>query len=311
MKEAFFRNFEEAGSAVLEYLHKRIDFGLWMITRTEGENWTVLQRADSSYGVAAGTTFKWADSFCYHMVKGEGPKIAPDSDRVPLYASAPIGKAVPIRSYIGVPLLDSNENVFGTLCAIDPSPRDESLHAELEQVEILAALLSTVLRAELKAEADLRKLEKASLESRTDALTTLFNRRAWDEFLVSEEARCRRYGHPAVVLSIDLNDLKTVNDTRGHAEGDALIQRAAQALKSAARETDFVARLGGDEFGIIGVEGDVAASDALLNRVKARLSEAGVRAAVGVAARTSAGGLAGALGESDRRMYEEKRCSRR
>lgn len=307
MENTFFRNFDEAGTAALKYLHERLGFGLWMLTRAEGEDWIILQSLDHGYGVVPGTVFKWADSFCSQMVKGNGPRISPDSALVPAYAAAPIGQSVPIRAYIGIPLLDSNQKLFGTLCAIDPSPKNISIESELAQVELVAALLSTILRAELKSEADSRKLEKIHLESRTDSLTSLFNRRAWDEFLVSEEARCRRHGHPAVILSIDIDDLKVVNDSAGHGEGDALIVRAAKALYGSARETDFVARLGGDEFGIIGVECNHAASDGLYARVKASLVESGVKASVGLAARTSQGGLAGAWGRADERMYDEKR----
>ena len=114
-------DFESAGRAVLAFLHRRLGFGLWMITRTEGEDWIVLQVEDHGYGISPGTVFRWADSFCSEMVQNNGPKVAPNSDIVPAYAAAPIGQQVPIKAYIGVPLSNADGSLFGTLCAIDPS----------------------------------------------------------------------------------------------------------------------------------------------------------------------------------------------
>lgn len=59
-----FQNFESASAAVLGFLRQRLGFGLWMVTRTEGDDWIVLQSEDHGYNVKAGKVFKWADSFC-------------------------------------------------------------------------------------------------------------------------------------------------------------------------------------------------------------------------------------------------------
>jgi diguanylate cyclase len=307
MKNLFFHDFEAAAQGLLAFLHHRFGFGLWMVTRTEGDDWIVLQSEDHGYGVPPGTVFRWADSFCSEMIKGNGPCIAPDSASVPAYAAALIGRQVPIKAYIGVPLRDTDGQLFGTLCAIDPSPQPEAIGKEQELVELLAAMLSTILQKELKAAIETRRNERLELEVETDSLTQLYNRRAWDRLLSLEEERCRRYGRPATVLSIDLDDLKQINDAYGHAAGDALIARAADALHQAAREVDIVARLGGDEFGIIGVECDQAGAEALLARTRKALVDAQVKASVGLAKRTPSGGLMGAWEAADQQMYEEKR----
>lgn len=92
-----FHDFESAGRAVLAFLHHRLGFGLWMVTRTEGEDWIVLQTEGQAYDVNPGQVFCWTDSFCFRMVKGDGPRIAPDSDVIPAYAAAPIGQQGPTR----------------------------------------------------------------------------------------------------------------------------------------------------------------------------------------------------------------------
>jgi diguanylate cyclase len=71
------------------------------------------------------------------------------------------------------------------------------------------------------------RFERAELDSLTDPLTGVGNRRAWDRLLDAEEARCRRYGSPASLVAIDLDELKQVNDADGHLAGDRLLRRAA------------------------------------------------------------------------------------
>lgn len=308
--EMVFGDFEAAGKAVLVFLQNRLGFNLWMVTRTEGDDWIILQSADRGYGVEPGTVFRWADSFCSEMVKGNGPRVAPNSELVAAYANAPIGQAIQINAYIGIPLMLDKDRLFGTLCAIHPSPQPESILEEQELLELLGAMLSTVLQTELKASIEQRRAEQLEAESLTDSLTQLYNRRGWDKLLAHEEERCRRYGHPAALVMIDLDDLKQINDRQGHAAGDSLITAAADALREAARASDIVARLGGDEFGILSVECNRQGALELQGRVRSLLAGAGVEASTGLAVREPVGGLAGAWQTADARMYADKRQRR-
>lgn len=97
-------------------------------------------------------------------------------------------------------------------------------------------------------------IQKLQSESRTDSLTALPNRRAFDEKMKECQALSRRNVDMYAVLSIDLDNLKGFNDTPtfgGSACGDAAIKACGEALKKASRATDFVARFGGDDFGVI------------------------------------------------------------
>ncbi len=303
-------DFEANARSVLAFLRRRLGFDLWMVTRTEGDNWIVLASEGHGYGVKPGGVFRWADSFCSEMVKGNGPRIAPQSELVPAYATAPIGREFKIRAYIGLPLVQSNGELFGTLCAIDPSPKPDSLVEEQELLELLAAMLSAILQSELQSEEQSRLAERLRAESLTDPLTMLYNRRGWVDLLTTEERRCRRFGHSAAVVIADLDGLKLVNDTNGHAAGDALIVRTAEALRQAVRSVDVVSRLGGDEFGILSVHCDCLGAEALSQRVRQALTEAGVAASFGISVRNPSSGLKDAWNEADRRMYEEKRARR-
>lgn len=302
-----FDDFESAGRAVLQYLQARTGFGMWMLTRTEREDWIVLQAEDRTYGVSPGAVFRWADSFCSEMVKGNGPCIAPDSSQIEAYAAAPIGRQVPIRAYVGVPLLREDGTLFGTLCGIDPEVQPDTLADDQPLIELLASLLSTLLNTELRAQSAERANEQLEQEAQTDAQTGLANRGAWNRLVALEEDRCRRYGHRAAIFMIDLDGLKHTNDTMGHAAGDDLIIRAAQALREAARTGDVVARIGGDEFGLLAIECDTQGADALLARIRESLTAHAVEASVGVALRDHGRDLESATKLADERMYADKK----
>jgi diguanylate cyclase len=84
-----------------------------------------------------------------------------------------------------------------------------------------------------------------------DPLTGLFNRRFAIEYLPREIARCERLNHALVVIMIDLDDFKHINDTLGHAAGDAVLEGFARHIRKATRNADLPVRMGGDEFMII------------------------------------------------------------
>lgn len=301
-----FPDFAIAATNVLSFLHDRLGFDLWMVTRTEGNNWIILQVEDHGYGVSEGTVLSWADSFCAQMTLGNGPRIAPCSDSIPAYASAPIGRKLQIGAYIGVPLVHPDGSLFGTLCALHPTAQPETITNELPLIELLAALLSSLLNAELHAVEQTRRAERAQVEALSDPLTGLYNRRGWDQLLAAEENRCQRYGHSACILSIDLDELKLVNDTHGHACGDALICLAGQVLLAEMREQDIIARVGGDEFAILAVECDREGGKILMQRLQAAFAQAQVEASLGLALREPGSDLQQTWQTADRAMYTQK-----
>lgn len=107
---------------------------------------------------------------------------------------------------------------------------------------LLAALLLTALRASLLAQQHL---------ARTDALTGLYGRRAFEDRIAQHFASARRRRAPLSLAYIDLDDFRKVNETHGHAEGDRVLRAIGQALQRAVRESDTAARVGGDEFALI------------------------------------------------------------
>ncbi len=185
-----------------------------------------------------------------------------------------------------------------------------SLRYEREYRELVT------LRGELESRVQRRTLELAEANvrldalSRTDVLTGLANRRAF-----SEEAG-KRGGQPYAVLMIDIDHFKAINDTHGHAAGDAALRSVADALNGALREHDLLARWGGEEFiAMIDVEGARAVADRVREAVAAtpfRFGDASppLRVSIGLAVATPDEALEAVAAKADRALYEAKRSGR-
>ena len=281
-------DFAGASREVLSFLHQRIGMDLWMVSRADNEDWVVLAAEGAGYGVRQGDVFRWADTFCSRMVRGEGPRVAPRTADVPAYAALPLASELPVGAYVGVPLVDAEGRLFGTLCGINPEPMPSSIADEQPMVEVFADMLSGLLSAELNTTALTREAETARSEALTDALTGLANRRGWEQALAAEEERCRRYGATACVAAIELDGLQS--PASGEARQAALV-RAAQALRQTVRKPDTLARLEDDRFVVLGVECTTAEAMALLRRLEQGIQGAELSAALGMAMRNRSSGL--------------------
>ena len=106
-----------------------------------------------------------------------------------------------------------------------------------------------------------------------DSLTGLMNRRRFREELESRLALQHRYGGEGAVLLVDVDDLKGINDTRGHGAGDLVLRRLADVMTSRTRSTDIVARLAGDEFAVLLPNAGAAQAAVLADELIARFTE--------------------------------------
>ena len=155
-----------------------------------------------------------------------------------------------------------------------------------------------------------QKEEQLRHESVHDALTGLFNR-AWFEAELYRIANGRVT--PVSVIMADLNGLKEINDTEGHAAGDNVLRRAALILSSACREADGVARIGGDEFAVLLPGVDSAEVKVLIQRIRKKIEEEAaclghqpISIALGAATTDSPQHLKQTLNSADKAMYQEK-----
>lgn len=114
-----------------------------------------------------------------------------------------------------------------------------------------------------------RRLRRASL---TDELTQLYNRRGFLSLGERQLGLARRQERDAVLLYIDMDDFKTLNDLHGHAEGDRALVAVGRLLRRVVRDCDLVGRFGGDEFTILAFDADRAAARSIQRRIEERLA---------------------------------------
>ncbi|HEX2015648.1 MAG TPA: sensor domain-containing diguanylate cyclase [Solirubrobacteraceae bacterium] len=134
--------------------------------------------------------------------------------------------------------------------------------------QIYAVAKDITARKKLELERE-QLLALAEAVARTDTLTGLPNRRAWDEELRREISRARRKQERLAVVMLDVDRLKELNDSQGHQAGDALLHDAAVQWRMALRVSDFAARYGGDEFGVLLPDCPPHYAEAVLARVRA------------------------------------------
>jgi diguanylate cyclase (GGDEF)-like protein len=149
-----------------------------------------------------------------------------------------------------------------------------------------------------------------------DSLTGVLNRRAFLDHADGEWVRHRRHNHPLSCAMIDVDGFKRINDTFGHAAGDAVLEHIGALLRASLRASDLSARLGGDEFIALmpetNMEGALSTSERLLARVAARPltvldQNLAATLSIGVAAAEGCNNLEDLMAKADQALYRAKK----
>lgn len=136
-------------------------------------------------------------------------------------------------------------------------------------VAVLLLLLLLAIAAVMRMLLQLhRQRESMRLQSRTDELTSLGNRRWLREEAEEAFERRRRHGVPISLMLLDLDHFKTINDRFGHPVGDAVLVAFTRLLEQQVRHVDRVARMGGEEFAVLLPDSDLAGAGALAERIR-------------------------------------------
>jgi two-component system cell cycle response regulator len=171
------------------------------------------------------------------------------------------------RADVAVVLLTNGENEREALPALKLGANDFVSKAHLEDGSQLVLRIEGAFeenRSLRRRDTMVRWLER---EARTDHLTGLYNRHAFDERLAQACREAREDRRPVTVVMIDICGTRVVNEVHGHDAGDDMIRRAALGISHCVRGTDTAARVGGDDFGIIVPDGDLAIGRLVARRV--------------------------------------------
>ncbi len=212
-----------------------------------------------------------------------------------------------------VPIKDVEGELLGVISVDEPVDGWLPDRAHVQAIEFFADQCAVAV-------VQARRYEEVQTEARTDSLTGLANRRALDAAVVRAISRARRDAAVCAVLFIDIDHFKDINDTLGHAVGDAVLKRVGRGLRDRLRRGDLLARYGGEEFVALLSDTDLDAALRVAETLRRRIATldfdaltAGlpVRVSIGVAQlssdRMSATSLVSA---ADAAMYEAKRQGR-
>ncbi len=264
-------------------------------------------------------------TFCHVALLSPRPLLLDDVLALPGLAAVPTVRTLGVRAYAGVPLVTPDGQILGSFCAVDMQPRQwterdvavltELAHATLREITLRQALVRLAEANRLLTE-EMHKVgvlnERLSELAHTDALTALYNRRAYDQELAREWRRVQRNGAALSVLLIDADHFKSINDQHGHAVGDRVLQALAALIQRSAREIDVAARIGGEEFAVL--LSDTGATSALnvAERIRSQIAQSdtmpvtGVTVSIGVATLAAEESAASLQHRADQALYMAK-----
>ncbi|MGX1786775.1 sensor domain-containing diguanylate cyclase [Bosea sp. NPDC055332] len=244
-------------------------------------------------------------AFCDMTIRENAPLIVTDASTDPRFASNPLVTGAPhLRFYAGIPLRTSEGQNIGTLCALGTTPRA----IDPSEIAILSDLASIVMN-----ELELRLLAS------TDGLTGALARRAFRDEATRALALAQRHRHEVSCIAFDLDHFKTINDTHGHAVGDAVLAGSAATCRSLLRQSDLFGRVGGEEFAVLlphtGRQAALGVAEKLREGIAAQRFDGAegpfaVSASFGIAAAAPSGDVDALLRAADEALYAAKATGR-
>jgi len=188
------------------------------------------------------------------------------------------------------------------------------------RLEELLLRLKRVLKERDLTKERIRMMEKLQKLAVTDGLTKLYNSRSFYSQLETEVDRFNRYKHPLALLLLDLDHFKEYNDSFGHLEGDKVLVRFSQIIKSCLRANDTAYRYGGEEFTVILPETGGEEAGTVAQRIRAALeaerftpidgTKVTITISIGVTEYQSKEELSAFIQRADRAMYRSKQKGR-
>ena len=201
-----------------------------------------------------------------HVYASRRPLFVRDVSRLPAFSSNPTRYRT--LSFAAVPMLAGSE-VVGVITVTDKRGNEAFTRRDELVLRTLSAAAAIAVVAARAADA-VTRLEYAAT---IDSLTGLLNRPGFDSRLHQELERARRESGHLAVLMADVDDFKTINDTRGHQVGDAVLKHIGSVIRSSVRVFDVCARFGGDEFAVVMPNSDRDNAILCAERIRRRLAE--------------------------------------
>lgn len=249
----------------LETLVRQLLEMLELVTRMES---TYLTRIDfdaqrqhimyahnsSEMQIPEGFSVPWNDSLCKRALDD---RCIFSNDVAERWRSCLAAQDLGIATFFSIPVRLTDGSLFGTLCATSRARQPYNIEGE-QVMNLFANLISHYVEKETLVQ-QLRAANVAlEMHSYTDELTGLPNRRSLFKHLAAQFSQAREQQRSVLLIFIDLDDFKAINDRFGHPCGDSFLIQIVERLAARVRSGDIVGRLGGDEFLIVGPGPDSA-----------------------------------------------------
>ncbi|MEQ3649205.1 MAG: GGDEF domain-containing protein [Hyphomonas sp.] len=210
-----------------------------------------------------------------------------------------------VKFYAGVPIHSVNDEIIGTISALDSSERDLP-PSQLQALEDVARVVT-----------DFYELRRLAL---SDGLTGLLTRRAFENEAERLTQLCTRHRHPLTLVYFDVDHFKSINDSYGHHAGDKVLKALAETCRTYLRQSDVFGRLGGEEFAILLPETDEKNAVMVAEKLRTAIgamrfnfkdSTVAVTSSFGVATQSDRTyDLTTLLARADTAMYQAKQTGR-
>ncbi|WP_018133217.1 sensor domain-containing diguanylate cyclase [Effusibacillus pohliae] len=245
-KEPVIDSLADAADYILNVLSRFIGANTVFVARNDSVTNTILKVFNrSEVLIEEGAELPLYETYCYLVCQNtDQPVVIRNTEEDPLTSHLKVTRQMGACSFIGVPIMSNDNHSVGTICAMDRKPYifDQN---EISLLKAMAKFLSYTVQ-----------LEEALF---IDSLTGVYNRNYLKRYMSAMAE-----GEKGIVMFLDLDDFKHVNDKYGHNTGDMLLQKLADRLKQNMSRHDALIRLGGDEFilllradGAIGMDGDI------------------------------------------------------
>ncbi|PTS85971.1 GGDEF domain-containing protein [Pseudomonas sp. HMWF032] len=257
-------------------------------------------------------------SFCAHAILDTQPLIVEDTYNDLRFHDNPVVINNPqIRFYAGQPLFSEEGQPLGTLCLIDPAPRqlsDKQLRLFIDMAVLVEGYLK-LRHVSAQTEQLRAALSREQRKTMLDPLTQLWNRAGLDHFLPRHQQQADELGLSLGVLFCDLDYFKKVNDNHGHAAGDQVLWETARRISAAVRPQDVVTRSGGEEFVVLLLVHDTHELLQIAERIRNTLSKEPVETdnqplhltiSIGAALRSAGEPPSSTMKRADQALYQAK-----
>lgn len=280
----------------------------------------LVQVADDVFIVCdAGGTIRFVNPAAKKLFGYEPEELVgqPLSRLIPLELRA--GHATQLAEFLGGDIDAKRMGERDTISVLCKEGGERPVRASIQKMKIDGEwFLAAVVRDALVDTEARRRLQELA---DTEPLTGLLNRRGFLRVATEKIETARGRDHPMSVAVLDLDHLKKINDTHGHAVGDVVITRIARVITKSIRQSDAAGRLGGDEFVILFDGANVEIAERACERIRSELRDSSIRIGDAIVDGISlSGGISGivgtdqtidaALARADSLMYSAKQMGR-